>query len=212
MPVGTYGAVKAMSPAELDEIGAQIILGNTSTCGCGRALTSSRRTAACTASAGWQRPILTDSGGFQVFSLGALRKVREEGVTFRSHLDGSSHFFSPESAMEAEIGLGADIIMAFDECTEFPAERERARASMEMTLRWAERSSTSFADQRYPGEQQQDSEQDEEARCQHRGDDQQQIERGHCGPNLNEALKQEIGPAAEIALHGTRRHSNDRTK
>ncbi|HST10240.1 MAG TPA: tRNA guanosine(34) transglycosylase Tgt, partial [Terriglobales bacterium] len=92
----------------------------------------------------WNRAILTDSGGFQVFSLSELRKVTEEGVTFRSHLDGSSHFFSPESAMEAEIGLGADIIMAFDECTEFPAERERARASMEMTLRWAEWSKKYF--------------------------------------------------------------------
>src|SRR5205807_9358673 len=83
-------------------------------------------------------------GGFQVFSLNELRKVSEEGVTFRSHLDGSSHFFSPESAMAAQIGLGADIIMAFDECTEYPAERERARASMEMTLRWAERSKKYF--------------------------------------------------------------------
>ena len=87
----------------------------------------------------WDGPILTDSGGFQVFSLSELRKVTEEGVTFRSHLDGSSHFFSPESAMEAEIGLGADIIMAFDECTEFPADRERAHESMELTLRWAAR-------------------------------------------------------------------------
>ena len=94
----------------------------------------------------WDRAILTDSGGFQVFSLNELRKVTEEGVTFRSHLDGSSHFFSPESAMEAQIGLGADIIMAFDECTEYPAERERARASMEMTLRWAERSKKYFED------------------------------------------------------------------
>ena len=81
----------------------------------------------------WRRAILTDSGGFQVFSLNELRKVTEEGVTFRSHLDGSSHFFSPESAMEAQIGLGADIIMAFDECTEYPADQARTRASMEMT-------------------------------------------------------------------------------
>ena len=92
----------------------------------------------------WPRAILTDSGGFQVFSLNELRKVTEEGVTFRSHLDGSSHFFSPESAMEAQIGLGADIIMAFDECTEFPADRERARQSMELTLRWAARSKKYF--------------------------------------------------------------------
>jgi queuine tRNA-ribosyltransferase len=87
---------------------------------------------------------LTDSGGFQVFSLNELRKVNEEGVTFRSHLDGSSHFFSPESAMEAQIGLGADIIMAFDECTEYPADAARARASMEMTARWAARSKKYF--------------------------------------------------------------------
>src|SRR5712692_443019 len=86
------------------------------------------------------RAILTDSGGFQVFSLNDLRKVTDEGVTFRSHLDGSSHFFSPESAMAAQIGLGADIIMAFDECTEYPADQARAKASMELTLRWAERS------------------------------------------------------------------------
>jgi queuine tRNA-ribosyltransferase len=92
----------------------------------------------------WRRAILTDSGGFQVFSLNELRKVNEEGVTFRSHLDGSSHFFSPESAMEAQIGLGADIIMAFDECTEYPADAARARASMEMTARWAARSKKHF--------------------------------------------------------------------
>jgi len=92
----------------------------------------------------WPRAILTDSGGFQVFSLNDLRNVTEEGVTFRSHLDGSSHFFTPESAMEAQIGLGADIIMAFDECTEYPADRERTRASMELTLRWAERSKKHF--------------------------------------------------------------------
>jgi len=92
----------------------------------------------------WPRAILTDSGGFQVFSLNELRKVNEEGVTFRSHLDGSSHFFSPESAMEAQIGLGADIIMAFDECTEYPADQARTRASMEMTARWAARSKKYF--------------------------------------------------------------------
>jgi queuine tRNA-ribosyltransferase len=92
----------------------------------------------------WPRAILTDSGGYQVFSLSDLRKVSEEGVAFRSHLDGSSHFLSPETAIAAQIGLGADIIMAFDECTEHPAERERARASMELTLRWAERSKRYF--------------------------------------------------------------------
>jgi queuine tRNA-ribosyltransferase len=97
----------------------------------------------------WPRAILTDSGGFQVFSLNELRKVTEDGVTFRSHLDGSSHFFSPESAMEAQIGLGADIIMAFDECTEFPADRERIRASMELTARWAARSKKYFEEHKH---------------------------------------------------------------
>jgi queuine tRNA-ribosyltransferase len=92
----------------------------------------------------WDRAILTDSGGFQVFSLTDLRKVSEEGVAFRSHLDGSSQFLSPEKAMEAQIGLGADIIMAFDECTEYPADAARARASMELTLRWAGRCKNYF--------------------------------------------------------------------
>src|SRR5438477_7432208 len=97
----------------------------------------------------WPRAILPDSGGFQVFSLSDLRKITEDGVTFRSHLDGSAHFFSPESAMAAQIGLGGDIIMAFDECTEYPAGRERVRASMEMTLRWAERSRKYFEDHKH---------------------------------------------------------------
>jgi queuine tRNA-ribosyltransferase len=92
----------------------------------------------------WPRAILTDSGGFQVFSLSDLRKVTEEGVTFRSHLDGSSHFLSPERSIEVQIGLGADIIMAFDECTEYPAETSRIRDSMEMTLRWASRCKNYF--------------------------------------------------------------------
>src|SRR5207245_4109924 len=92
----------------------------------------------------WDGALLTDSGGFQVFSLNDLRKVTEEGVSFRSHLDGSSLFLSPESATEAQIALGADIIMAFDECTEYPADTDRARRSMEMTLRWAKRSRDYF--------------------------------------------------------------------
>jgi queuine tRNA-ribosyltransferase len=92
----------------------------------------------------WDRALLTDSGGFQVFSLSELRKVKEEGVSFRSHLDGTSHLFTPERSIEIQIALGADIVMAFDECTEHPAERERARASMEMTLRWAKRSKDYF--------------------------------------------------------------------
>ena len=92
----------------------------------------------------WPRALLTDSGGFQVFSLNDLRKVSEEGVHFRSHLDGSSHFFSPEHSMDVQIALGADILMAFDECTEYPADRSRAQASLELTLRWARRSKDHF--------------------------------------------------------------------
>jgi len=97
----------------------------------------------------WDRAILTDSGGFQVFSLSELRKLTEEGVTFRSHLDGSTQFLSPEAATEAQIGLGADIIMAFDECTEYPAEPSRVRSSMELTLRWAERSKKYFEEHKH---------------------------------------------------------------
>jgi queuine tRNA-ribosyltransferase len=92
----------------------------------------------------WDRAILTDSGGFQVFSLSDLRKVTEDGVSFRSHIDGSSHFFSPEHSMDVQIALGSDIAMAFDECTEYPADYARARASLEMTLRWAKRSLEHF--------------------------------------------------------------------
>jgi queuine tRNA-ribosyltransferase len=92
----------------------------------------------------WERAILTDSGGFQVFSLSDLRKVTEEGVSFRSHIDGSSHFFSPEHSMDVQIALGSDIAMAFDECTEYPADRARARASLDTTLRWARRSRDHF--------------------------------------------------------------------
>jgi queuine tRNA-ribosyltransferase len=92
----------------------------------------------------WERAILTDSGGFQVFSLSGLRKVTDEGVEFRSHIDGSTHFFSPEHSMDVQIALGADIAMAFDECTEYPADRARARASLDVTLRWARRSKDHF--------------------------------------------------------------------
>jgi len=144
MPVGTLGSVKGVPQDLLEELGVQILLGNTYHLYLRPGVDVVRRMGGLHGFMSWDRAILTDSGGFQVFSLSELRKVTEDGVTFRSHLDGSSHVFSPETAMEAEIGLGADIIMAFDECTEFPAERERARASMEMTLRWAERSKKYF--------------------------------------------------------------------
>jgi queuine tRNA-ribosyltransferase len=144
MPVGTVATVKGISQDILEELGAQIILGNTYHLYLRPGVDTIRGLGGLHKFMSWPRGILTDSGGFQVFSLNELRKVKEEGVTFRSHLDGSSHFFSPESAMEAQIGLGADIIMAFDECTEHPAGRERTRASMELTLRWAERSKKYF--------------------------------------------------------------------
>src|SRR5512133_1274154 len=144
MPVGTLASVKGVPQDLLEELGVQILLGNTYHLYLRPGVETVRRMGGLHGFMSWDRAILTDSGGFQVFSLSELRKVTEEGVTFRSHLDGSSHFFSPESAMEAEIGLGADIIMAFDECTEFPAERSRAQKSMEMTLRWARRSKEYF--------------------------------------------------------------------
>ncbi len=144
MPVGTLASVKGVPQDVLEELGVHILLGNTYHLYLRPGVETVRRMGGLHGFMSWDRAILTDSGGFQVFSLNELRKVNEEGVTFRSHLDGSSHFFSPESAMEAQIGLGADIIMAFDECTEFPADRERARASMELTLRWAERSKKYF--------------------------------------------------------------------
>ena len=144
MPVGTLGSVKGVPQDLLEELRVQILLGNTYHLYLRPGVETVRRLGGLHGFMAWDRAILTDSGGFQVFSLNELRKVTEEGVTFRSHLDGSSHFFSPESSMEAQIGLGADIIMAFDECTEFPADRERMRTSMEMTARWAERSKEYF--------------------------------------------------------------------
>jgi len=149
MPVGTVASVKGVPQETVEELGAQIILGNTYHLYLRPGIDTVRKMGGLHGFMSWNKAILTDSGGFQVFSLNELRKVNEEGVTFRSHLDGSSHFFSPESAMEAQIGLGADIIMAFDECTEYPAERERVRASMEMTARWAARSKNFFEENKH---------------------------------------------------------------
>jgi queuine tRNA-ribosyltransferase len=144
MPVGTVASVKGVPQETLEELGAHIILGNTYHLYLRPGVETVRRMGGLHGFMSWRRAILTDSGGFQVFSLSELRKLTEDGVTFRSHLDGSSHFFSPESAMEAQIGLGADIIMAFDECTEYPADTSRARSSMELTARWAARSKKYF--------------------------------------------------------------------
>jgi queuine tRNA-ribosyltransferase len=149
MPVGTIASVKGVSQDVLEELGVQILLGNTYHLYLRPGVEIVRNLGGLHGFMAWPRAILTDSGGFQVFSLNDLRKVTEEGVTFRSHLDGSSHLFSPESAMEAQIGLGADIIMAFDECTEYPADRARTKASMELTLRWAERCKNYFEEHKH---------------------------------------------------------------
>src|SRR4029079_12526887 len=137
MPVGTLASVKGVPQDLLEELGARIILGNTYHLYLRPGIETVRKLGGLHSFMSWDRSMLTDSGGFQVFSLSELRKVTEDGVTFRSHLDGSSHLFTPERSMEIQIALGADIIMAFDECTEFPADRSRSRSSMEMTLRWA---------------------------------------------------------------------------
>src|SRR5579872_4251251 len=149
MPVGTLATVKGVPQDVLEDLGVQILLGNTYHLYLRPGVEQVRKLGGLHRFMSWDRAILTDSGGFQVFSLSELRKVTEDGVTFRSHLDGSSHFFSPESAMEAQIGLGADIIMAFDECTEYPADGTRARASMELTARWAARSKGYFEEHRH---------------------------------------------------------------
>ncbi len=144
MPVGTLGTVKAVAQDVLEELGVEILLNNTYHLYLRPGVEMVRSLGGVQRFMAWDKPILTDSGGFQVFSQSELRKVTEDGVAFRSHLDGSSHMFTPESSIAAQIGLGADIIMAFDECTEHPASRERARDSMEMTLRWLQRSRDYF--------------------------------------------------------------------
>lgn len=144
MPVGTVATVKAVPQSVLEEINAQIILGNTYHLYLRPGHEVIRRLGGLHRFMSWERPILTDSGGFQVFSLSGLRKITEEGVRFRSHLDGSQHFFSPEHSMDVQIALGSDIAMVFDECTEYPADRSRVRASLDLTLRWAERSKRHF--------------------------------------------------------------------
>jgi len=139
MPVGTQATVKTLDQHDLIEAQAQIILGNAYHLYLRPGHELIDRMGGLHQFINWSRPILTDSGGFQVFSLGDLNKISEEGVRFQSHLDGSSHLFTPESVMEIEHGLGADIIMAFDECTPYPCERDYAEKSMRRTLRWAER-------------------------------------------------------------------------
>jgi len=137
MPVGTQGTVKAMSPDEMKEIGADIILCNTYHLYLRPGHEIVERLGGLHAFINWKGPILTDSGGFQVFSLSALRRIRENGVEFRSHVDGSLHFLGPDKAMEIQCALGSDIAMAFDECTPYPAEYDYAQKSLELTTKWA---------------------------------------------------------------------------
>ncbi len=144
MPVGTAGTVKAVPQDILETLGAEIILGNTYHLYLRPGHELIRGLGGLHKFISWPRAMLTDSGGFQVFSLAALRKVSDEGVRFRSHLDGSSHFFTPEHSMDVQIALGADIAMAFDECTEYPAERGRAEESLRLTMAWARRSLDHF--------------------------------------------------------------------
>lgn len=140
MPVGTAGSVKAVHQRELKEdIKAQIILGNTYHLYLRPGLNTLEQAGGLHRFNGWDRPILTDSGGYQVYSLTEVRKIKEEGVTFRSHIDGSKHLFTPEGVMDIQRTIGADIMMAFDECTPYPCEYSYARKSMEMTHRWLKR-------------------------------------------------------------------------
>ena len=139
MPVGTQATVKSMTPEELKDIGAQIILSNTYHLYLRPGHELVKEMGGLHSFMNWNGAILTDSGGFQVFSLAKLRDIKEEGVTFHSHIDGSKHFISPEKAMEIENALGADIIMAFDECAPYPCDYDYAKKSMEMTIRWADR-------------------------------------------------------------------------
>ena len=140
MPVGTYGTVKGMLPRDIEEIGAHIILGNTFHLMLRPGTEVVKAHGDLHDFTQWQGPILTDSGGFQVFSLGEMRKITEQGVTFRSPVDGSKVELSPEIAIQVQRDLGSDIVMIFDECTPYPATEKQAKESMELSLRWAERS------------------------------------------------------------------------
>ncbi|EEP89394.1 Queuine tRNA-ribosyltransferase [Yersinia kristensenii ATCC 33638] len=144
MPVGTYGTVKGMTPEEVAETGAQILLGNTFHLWLRPGQEIMKLHGDLHDFMQWHGPILTDSGGFQVFSLGAMRKIKEEGVTFQNPINGDKVFLSPEKSMEIQNDLGSDIVMIFDECTPYPADWDYAKRSMEMSLRWAARSRQRF--------------------------------------------------------------------
>lgn len=144
MPVGTLGTVKTMSPAELVEIETQIMLSNTYHLYLRPGIDAIKHAGGLHKFISWPGPILTDSGGFQVFSMNSLRKITEQGVEFTSHIDGSKHFFSPEKVIEIQRIFGSDIIMVLDECVPYPVEHDYAKSSMELTLRWAKRSKEAF--------------------------------------------------------------------
>ena len=146
MPVGTYGTVKGMLPRDITEIGAEIILGNTFHLWLRPGTDIIKAHGDLHDFMGWQGPILTDSGGFQVFSLDALRKVTEEGVAFKSPVNGDRVFLDPETSMRIQRDLGSDIVMIFDECTPYPATEAEAERSMQLSLRWAERSRQAHGD------------------------------------------------------------------
>lgn len=146
MPVGTYGTVKGMLPRDIEAIGADIILGNTFHLMLRPGTEVIKAHGDLHDFMQWQGPILTDSGGFQVFSLGAMRKITEAGVSFRSPIDGSAVFLDPEKSMQVQRDLGADVVMVFDECTPYPATEDEARTSMELSMRWAQRSKDGHGD------------------------------------------------------------------
>ena len=146
MPVGTYGTVKGMLPRDISEIGAEIILGNTFHLMLRPGTEVVKQHGDLHDFINWQGPILTDSGGFQVFSLGAMRKITEEGVTFKSPIDGSAVYIDPEKSMQVQRDLGSDVVMIFDECTPYPATEQEADDSMQLSLRWAKRSKDAHGD------------------------------------------------------------------
>lgn len=146
MPVGTYGTVKGLTPEEVRATGADILLGNTFHLMLRPGMEVMKAVGGLHKFMHWERPILTDSGGFQVFSLGELRKITEAGVTFKSPVDGGKVFLDPERSMAVQRDLGSDIVMIFDECTPYPATYEQAKSSMELSLRWAERSKVAHGD------------------------------------------------------------------
>src|SRR3954464_394666 len=151
MPVGTYGTVKAMTPEELEQLGAHIVLGNTFHLMLRPGNEILRAHGGLHGFMHWRKPILTDSGGFQVFSLESLRKITEEGVRFQSPIDGSAVRLTPEDSMDTQLALGSDIAMALDDCTPYPATEAQARESMERSMRWAVRSYTHYYRSRETG-------------------------------------------------------------